>query len=1788
MNAIMNEKGRQTKLLAAIAIIAMVVCALAVVMPSGQVDAVDDSTSADEARIGDTSYLTFEAAVDVATDGDTIEILKNVDVESAVVITDKTITIDLNNYTINSTNITTSGYAISVGDGSDVTINGPGKLTNSYELEDPVFGVIQVTAGATLTMNNVTVEGKQYGVIASGIQTAGSGATDADRRNESITDDTEFACYLYMNECTMISPYGGFGMNGNYGFQYIEMTDCTLNCSEGTAIYVPSNAKVIITGTTITAQSGIDQRTGWVEIRDSTITYSGPGDDKEQGDGPTAFGVGIAVIDSGYTNADVTTIIENVTFTSSSENETSGDVLTGVYRSNSADTPVDGITSPDRTVTATHDSYVSIDGLEFTSKQGETISASVVDDGNITVGKASKVTATENFTLGEGKTLTVYENGTVEAAPGVNIDLTKATVSASSAWSLNIGAGASAALPEITASTGTATIPTVNAVSTDAEVTIDGESVKIKEPYTPTIEDQYDLEQALNMGVSSITLSQKVDITKDIDMGSVAITASDNYYLDVAEGVTVTFTGGSYVGKVTGNGVSADINLNGSFTLKAGSIIVIDLSSNEKNSITVDDGTTVVLQGALNADLTVTMNGTSTLDLNNVNITSAGKLTIVENASATDKATYTATGTVSVYGQIMAKGTDGNTAFDGISIEVQDNTTFRAYGGSVLQDTVSVIADPDAQDADSIIINLDGAMYTLTINDDINSSNVYGQTQTVVIGSTLDIVSGTTIIIQGQFVVNEGVTLTIQNGAKLIINGTTSVMDVNGNIIVEDGGILEVQNSQAVDIAGAVEIYGDMDVKGGAVTVQENGNVTVAVGGELTVSAASGSTVAFDIKAGAAVDILGGFTITTPITNAGTISLTGAVMNGASNITLKNGGTVNINSYTIGKGVTSMGLTVTDGQNSIKFTAPAAQTGFSGAVITTASVKDADNNNAEVFTMSVSGSIGAVDNIGDDAARTYTVDISGSTTVAKAKVSVSGDLTVGEDVSVTNSGKLEVSGTVTTTAGTFNNGVAGVIDVTGTVTVTGSVPLDGTVNAAYYVTTVTTGTNAGTTTTYTTFEDAVQSGATRVTVGVGSATVVVTGSVTVPGTVTNVTVSSGATLQVGATDNRDITVTVSDGSRVTGKIVVLATMTFENSRNDNAAVTSDVVINESPARTYTNLYTALASGAETVTLAGPVTLTSNITVPEGTTLVVPAGTGVQFNEGVTMTVDGAVQTAVDFTCLNDDDGNTVTFTDKSASTTDNTAKIVVNGEFMSSVTGRTDAGMYDLYKIPGAYYDISNSTGAFTVIAPVATAAAEAAADIVDGQIFVFGEVSMGDVAFNGTADDNLTIVVFGKATGNVTLSYAAFGVLDATNASSALGTTFGTNGQFTGSVSTAVGSVDIVNVTNIAIADLFVEEDGSDVEYMTLTGTPAPVDDDVDASLTVASGNVTVPAVASGNALAIAETQVTENNETVTVSSVAFEVASGATLTVNGAVDVYDVTVNGTVTAVDGGRLVSDCAYVFGTLTVAETDTAAKIGAGSAEIATLYVGLDKKYDNMTAATVDGQVGNVRLMVVSSESTVSEGLLDDFSASTAFNVEGSVWFTAYASNNVEPVTVDDVKVENALFIGWSDEENGDAIKAANSTPENVVYQTTFNVGQYDTLYAVVDYEIYTVTITADAGIGTVAVDGKVLMKTDNVFIITGLTAGSHTIDYILNSGFEGTPTITVNGTAIPGNTFTLSGTDDLTVEISIYGTQPAAPSQGGSTVSGDDGFGLTDYLLIILVILIVIMAIIVAMRLMRS
>ena len=151
--------------------------------------------------------------------------------------------------------------------------------------------------------------------------------------------------------------------------------------------------------------------------------------------------------------------------------------------------------------------------------------------------------------------------------------------------------------------------------------------------------------------------------------------------------------------------------------------------------------------------------------------------------------------------------------------------------------------------------------------------------------------------------------------------------------------------------------------------------------------------------------------------------------------------------------------------------------------------------------------------------------------------------------------------------------------------------------------------------------------------------------------------------------------------------------------------------------------------------------------------------------------------------------------------------------------------------------------------------------------------------------------------------------------------------------------------------------------------------------------------------------------------------------------------------------------------------------------------------------------------------------------------------------------------------------------------------TEITVGTPEKLYADINYNVYTIHVYVDNGIGSVAVDGNILTQGTNYFYnATGLTAGEHTISYTLKNGYQGDVKMTIDGVTSDGYTFTLSG-DYAGVEniviINLAGTEPAT---GGSTVidNGDDGMGLTDYLLIILVVLIVIMAIMVAMRLMRS
>ena len=283
---------------------------------------------------------------------------------------------------------------------------------------------------------------------------------------------------------------------------------------------------------------------------------------------------------------------------------------------------------------------------------------------------------------------------------------------------------------------------------------------------------------------------------------------------------------------------------------------------------------------------------------------------------------------------------------------------------------------------------------------------------------------------------------------------------------------------------------------------------------------------------------------------------------------------------------------------------------------------------------------------------------------------------------------------------------------------------------------------------------------------------------------------------------------------------------------------------------------------------------------------------------------------------------------------------------------------------------------------------------------------------------------------------------------------------------------------------------------------------------------------------------------------------------------------------------------YVTGVLNVAAaTEDAA---AGSTSIGVLYIGVDDEYVGSSSASVTATtINELTTVYLLSGATVSDSVIEDLAYKTELYVEDALWITVY-TNGVQAVAPTDIPTENVELTQWVGTKNDNIVtKIANGTK--------FDVGNPARLDADIKYDIYTVTVFADPGIDAVYIDGKLMTSgmfgvevgDDSVlhdgFRLT-IAAGTHEITYKLGNYFSGEATMTVNGETVTGNTFTTSGTEteDMKVTVYLQGIEASAPETPSTSTGGDDGMGLTDYLLIVLVVLIVIMAIMVALRMMRS
>ncbi|QHK17809.1 hypothetical protein JS82_06695 [Methanomassiliicoccaceae archaeon DOK] len=1083
-------------------------------------------------------------------------------------------------------------------------------------------------------------------------------------------------------------------------------------------------------------------------------------------------------------------------------------------------------------------------------------------------------------------------------------------------------------------------------------------------------------------------------------------------------------------------------------------------------------------------------------------------------------------------------------------------------------------------------INVSGAMIDAELTGVYGTNTTFPLNQNMVVSGTLTVTGQATLTIQGGLEIPEGTTVYIEEGSRIIVNSGTANVIIAGNLNVYETGAFTVTKSKEVDISGTVSSEEDAALTFNAPT-KLTGSASVTSMGTFT------ANNGLEIGSEATLSLQGAVD-TSGIKNSGTITMDGASIAGAATINMAASGAV-VNIHSVSFGSTSASLEITDagltvGQtvalnnNSVTISLDEDTSYVNSAIeglIFTESViaKTQGSVTSYVNSLQMSGNASVNVNSNDQISETSNIikiDISSTAHVSDENivgtgVEVTETLNVDENIDIKVSGLFTVSGTVTLAEGVNLSGsqttVTGKISAYETVT---------DVNAVYYRAA------SEPRNIYTSLATAVadnSAATTKVSLEV-MGTVIVDESVQVPATVN---INGTGTLQIGAADNRGITVDIADGCDVRADAVVFSTLHFLNDRNDRGDVESDVTIENGNEITYTNVATALAGAqpGDVVTITGTdVTITSDLTVPAEVTLVVPLGSTVTVNNNVTLTVNGNLTTASQIAAE-------TTFDEE---VSDTTSRLVVNGTFQTTEAGTLDQ-LYTYYDVAGAYYIALTTTGQYKFIEPVAIAAESDAT-----AIYIYGENTVGDIAFTGTETEPVTVTVMGAKTngtaadnyaaaelnaGTVTLQYAALAV----------------NGWFTGTVATAEGSVDAVNVTGLTAAST---EVSADVMGMTVFGTvnQAETGQNVDdPSISIASGQVYVLGTATVN--------------------VDFEVAEGATLTITGSnakVDADKVIIRGTLVAQESGNADITTIYVLGTFTVGAADTAAGVQPGATTVKSLYIGVDDKWNTYTGAVVNAEsaLGSVQTIYLAADNTVSDAQING-KKTTAYMVQDELYMTVYTVlNNVQINAVLTPVLDGVYADYWQYEKDGKVTPVA----------ATDMVGTINTVSAYIVEDVYLVTFTIESGISDVYVDGDLVATAGlsgyygNVYIM--LPAGEHTVTYRLDNGFSGTVTMTINGQTMTDGKFTLSSdmpylkddvdyhgdidfehpfgeqygsttTDFVVYNIVITGVEASGPvTPDTPSTGGDDSLGLTDYLLIVLVVLIVVMAIIVAIRLMRS
>ncbi len=1083
-------------------------------------------------------------------------------------------------------------------------------------------------------------------------------------------------------------------------------------------------------------------------------------------------------------------------------------------------------------------------------------------------------------------------------------------------------------------------------------------------------------------------------------------------------------------------------------------------------------------------------------------------------------------------------------------------------------------------------------------------------------------------------------------------NSTINVYQ-GGEVIVSEGETFQIIGTMNID-NGSAQIDGTLTVGSSAgaasLNVENEGTVKVSSTGTLTISSNT-SSKPYNILSGN-INNEGTVNMSSKligaIKNSGTVNFNGVHENTAAGVAsmifmAKSGATLNAQSVTaVGSAlplvVTDQGCylkTVTSGSSAEPIEVGDTDAPWATAnSMTLSNVKDVKvtvtvayetvtgySERQPVNTMAFEGSVTPVTNstatIGITAGA---VDVVGTVTLGKVNINVGADAVL--NVSGTVNAPEAGAAATNTTAATFYS-----INGNGTVNVTGLIKsideLDaGTlkVNAIHYVATE----ESRNWNFYTTLKAALDNGITDMDV-LGD--LYILEDTTIPA---GVTVEGTGNAYIGSTDLTDVTLIIENGGKlIIGKVTVYGTLDIRNTdtglenTGDIIADTSNVNEDDKTAL-YTNIYNALstAGDGDVVTVTKPIQdgeaivyVDSNLTVPAGVTLVLPAGKEICILAGATLTVDGTFDVKGDVTSRGyvsataespaKDANEQYYFTNEDAR--EKKAAIVVTGEIVSNAELT-----HTTYSIAGAYYLMDGRFHITTL-----DKAAPVIGETDNYQVSTYGSVTGTDVSITGTNDVPVTLNVKGDITVSSLTMQNAIMNIDAGKA-------------VTGTFGSAEGTVTFQYVkvgTAFTMTQKTVQSGETSTPTLYVDGDVARYEGSSDSNYPNKDRDALVE---FGGDVKISDFGADFTNSLKGEGKGDVVIAAGATVsfarnvnadTMTMTLDDLSLNVEGTLTVNNGATLNAYTAnknaatvIVTGTLDVSnKTDTQ---DAGAASIEKLYVGgtpeqisRDRTYAASLGAdatvTGAGINGLVYVYAFPGSTVNAENTTDKGFASVEFYYNDILVVTVWAA---EGTTINDVyptkQIGNALFQGWM-YEDANGVMQYTSKPtlcsgfdENDTvkeYFTTVTVGTHDKVYASVNSDAYRLVFYVDAGVDAIYVDGDIVDSKGlvgqgtTVYPYAWVSAGTHEITVKLSNGYVGVVEMSVDGTAVTDGKITIDASTYAGQDFKVSITNIDAGNANTDT-SGDSGseLGLTDYLLIVLVVLIVVMAIIVAIRLMRS